>query len=210
MPGDDLLTAAILVGGKSRRMGTNKALATIRPDGTTVVESVVRALRQVAEEIVLVGSHDVARNYAFLDLPWVADIVPDSGPLGGIHAALTGTGNSHLLVTACDMPFLNVDLLRYMMSLPRGYDVLVPVIGQPQPLHAIYARSCLPLIEESLHEGRYKVSGWFDRANVRTIGESVVAQFDPSLRFSFNVNTPEDLVLARECWAGSRDEAEGA
>jgi molybdopterin-guanine dinucleotide biosynthesis protein A len=197
MPGDDRLTAAILVGGQSRRMGTNKALATIHPDGTTVVESVVRALRQVADEIVLVGSDGVAGNYTFLDLPWVADIFPGTGPLGGIHSALTGTGNSHLLVVACDMPFLNVDLLRHMMSLPRDYDVLVPVIGQPQPLHAVYARSCVPLIAESLNQGRYKVSGWFKSANVRTIEESVVAQFDPSLRSSFNVNTPEDLALAR-------------
>ena len=201
MPVDSLLTAAILVGGQSRRMGVNKALLLIAPDGTTVVESVVRKVRQVADEIVLVGADNVVADYAFLDLPWIADIVPGIGPLGGIHAALIETGNPHLLVTACDMPFLNVSLLRYMAARLRDYDVLVPVLGQAQPLHAIYARTCLPLIEESLQSGRYKVSGWFDRANVRTIEQSVVERYDPDLRSSFNVNTPEDLAVARKLWA---------
>jgi len=194
--------AAILVGGQSRRLGGPKALVPIAPDGTTVIEAVIQALGTVASEIVLAGAD--AQVYAGLDLPVVPDILPGRGPLAGIHAALAATGTQHLLVVACDMPFLSVPLLRSMASYPRDYDLLVPIIGQPQPLHAIYARSCLPLIETRLQAGLYQVTGWFGEANVRTIAQSIVEQYDPSLRSSFNVNTPEDLALARQLWTGAR------
>ena len=200
MSGDGL-TAAILVGGQSRRMGEDKALLTIEPGGVTVVESVVRALGAVTSEIVLVGSNTSA--YAFLDLPRIADAVPGAGPLGGIQAALTGTGSSHILVMACDMPFLSADLLRYMAGCPRDYDVLVPVLGQPQPLHAIYAQTCLPMIDQSLRAGQYKVTGWYEQANVRTIERATLQRYDPDLRSCFNMNTPEDVAFARsERWEG--------
>lgn len=104
----------------------------------------------------LVGT-DTA-DYAFLDLPEIADEHSGTDALEGICTALAGTGSSHVLVMACDMPFLNVNLLRYLASLDRDYDVLVPVLDQPQPLHAIYSRSCLPLIDERMQAGQYKVT----------------------------------------------------
>jgi molybdopterin-guanine dinucleotide biosynthesis protein A len=200
--GADALTAAILTGGKSRRMGEHKALLTIGPDGTTVVETVARKLGEVASEVVLVGGDQA--SYAFLVLPWIADQIPNSGPLGGIHAALAATGSPHLLVVACDMPFLNVGLLRFMAAIPRDYDALVPVLDRPQPLHAIYARSCLPLIDQRLRSGQYKVTGWFGDADVRTIDRAMMERYDPTLRSCFNMNTPDDAALARQLWADAR------
>jgi molybdopterin-guanine dinucleotide biosynthesis protein A len=200
---DEGLTAAVLVGGHSRRMGTNKALLTFGTDGTTVVESLVHKLSQVADKIVLVGMDPAA--YAFLDLPWIDDLVPGSGPLGGIYSALMETGSPRVLVTACDMPFLNVRLLQYMAALPRDYDVLVPVLEQTQPLHAIYARSCLPLIDQSLQSGRYTVTGWFGNANVRTMERSILERYDSSLRSCFNMNTREDVEWANQVRAHTSD-----
>jgi molybdopterin-guanine dinucleotide biosynthesis protein A len=200
---DDGLTAAILVGGQSRRMGTNKALLTIGTRGTTVVESVVQKLSQVANEVVLVGTDRT--DYAFLDLPWIDDLVPGSGPLGGIYSALMETGSPHVLITACDMPFLNPRLMQYMASQPRDYNVLVPVLEQTQPLHAIYARSCLPLIDQSLQSGRYKVTGWFGNANVRTMERSILERYDPTLRSCFNMNTREDVEWANQVRAHTSD-----
>lgn len=200
MGGSDL-TAAILVGGQSRRMGTNKALLAITPDGATVVETVARALAMVAHEVVLAGAATV--DYAFLGLPRLDDTVPGAGPLGGIQAVLDAASGSHVLVVGCDMPFLSVDLLRYMAAHPRDYDALVPVLGRPQPLHAIYAPSCLPLIDASLQAGRYQVTGWFAQANVREIDRETIRRHDPSLRSCFNMNTPTDVEQARQLWAGT-------
>lgn len=197
--GSDGLTAAILVGGQSRRMGRNKALLTIDPNGPTIVETVARKLSAVASEVVLVGSE--ADDYAFLDLPQIADMVPGTGVLGGIYSALAATGRPHVLVVACDLPFLNVSLLRYMASHPLDFDVLVPSLDQLQPLHAIYARTCLPLVEQSLQSGRNKVTDWFEHANVRTLERSIVQRYDPMLLSTFNMNTPEDLEIAKQVLA---------
>lgn len=181
-------------------MGQDKALLAIAPDGVTVVESVVRTVGMVADEIVLVGN--ATADYAFLGLPRIADLVPDAGPLGGIHAALTASRWPHVLVVGCDMPFLSAALLGYMGTLPRDYDVLVPVLDRPQPLHAIYARSCLPIIEQRLQVGRYQVSGWFEHANVRVIDREIVLRYDPALLSCFNMNTPEEYAFARLVLAG--------
>lgn len=197
--GSDGLTAAILVGGQSRRMGTNKALLTIDPNGPTVVETVARKLGAVANEVVLVGSETA--EYAFLDLPQIADMVAGTGVLGGIYSALAATSRPYVLVVACDLPFLNVSLLRYMAACPRDYDVLVPILDQAQPLHAIYARACLPLVEQSLRSGRYKVTGWFDHANVHTLEHSIIQRYDPTLLSTFNMNTPENFAFAKQVLA---------
>lgn len=177
-------------------MGTNKALLRLDPAGPTVVESVVQTLRQVTGDIVLVGAE--AGAYAFLDLPWLPDQYPGAGPLAGIQAALTGAQADHVLVVACDMPFLNADLLQFMASEVGHHHALIPEIGQMQPLHAIYAQSCLPAIEYHLAAGRYRVTGWLDDINVQIIDQSLVERFDPTLRSCFNLNTLEDLERARE------------
>jgi molybdopterin-guanine dinucleotide biosynthesis protein A len=177
-------------------MGQDKALVTLAPGGPTVVEMVAEAVRAVTSEIVLVGAE--SPGHAFLGLPQVADVFPGTGALGGIYSALAAASCSHVLVVACDMPFLNAGLLRYMASRPRDNDVLVPVVDRPQPLHAIYARSCLPLIEQRLRSGEYKAAGWFDDADVRTIEREIIAQYDPDLHSCFNMNTPEDFAFAKE------------
>lgn len=194
--GADPLTGAILVGGGSRRMGTNKALLHLEPGGPTVIETVFQTLRRLMDDVVLVGNP--TDDYAFLELAWFPDRMPNAGPLAGIQAALTGSRTDHVLVVACDMPFLNIELLRFMADQPRTYDVLVPEMGQVQPLHAIYARSCLPIIERHLAAGNLRTTGWFVEVDVRVIAQRVVEQHDPGLRSSFNLNTPEDLDVARE------------
>ncbi|MGN6032907.1 MAG: molybdenum cofactor guanylyltransferase [Thermomicrobiales bacterium] len=197
MSGTPPLTAAILVGGLSRRMGRDKATLTLAPDGPTVLETIVRTVATVAEEILLVDAGRRAIDLPSPALRHVIDVFPDAGPLGGIHAALASATHDHVLVVACDMPFLNADLLRVMASLPRDYDALVPLLGQPQPLHAIYARTALPLVESSLRARRFRVTGWFSRANVRLVPRTTIASVDPDVRSCFNMNTPDELAHAR-------------
>lgn len=197
--GHDDLAAAILVGGQSRRMGANKALLRLEPDGPTVVESIVRKLGEVADEVFLVGAEPA--DFAFLGLPMIPDAIPGTGALGGIHAALRASRNPQVLIVGCDLPFLSVNLLRYMASLPCDYDVLVPMVGELQPLHAIYTRTCLPVVEQCLRSGQYQVKGWLAQADVRTIEQPVVRQYDPLLLSSFNMNTPEHLAFAKQVLA---------
>ena len=192
------LTAGILVGGKSRRMGQDKALLTLEPGGPAVIEIVAGRLRVVTSEIVLVGS---TAPDVLPDVRRIADSFSGSGPLGGIHAALTAAGSERVLVVACDMPFLSVALLRFMASLSGTYDVLVPVLDRPHPLHAIYARSCLPHIERSLQAGGHQVTGWFDAVDVREIDRATIERYDPELLSCFNMNAPEDHAFAMQVHA---------
>ena len=177
-------------------MGQDKALMSITPDGPSIVETVAQKVSVVANEILLVGTN--ASHYSFLDLPLVPDAFPGTGPLGGIHSALAASGSPYVLVVACDMPFLSVSLLKYLVSIPRDYDLLVPVLDRPQPLHAIYSRACLPLLEQDLLAGKYRVTGWFENANVRTVGRTSIERFDPQFHSFFNMNTPEEYERARQ------------
>lgn len=191
------LSAAILVGGRSRRMGQNKALIRLTPDAPRLVDSVIATVRAVADEVFLVGSALDDSRWSFPGIRTVPDLVARAGALGGIHAALRAASYDHVLIVACDMPFLQVDLLRFMAEQPGGYEALMPLVGQLQPLHAIYARSALPLIEARLSASDYRVTSWFGEGTVHTIPPETVARFDPDLRSCFNMNTPRDLEEAK-------------
>ncbi len=201
MAGDGL-AAAILVGGRSRRMGENKALIRLDPHGPSVIETVVQRLGAVTGDIVLVGS--TPEDIAFLGLHHISDQTPGIGALGGIQAALGATASPHILIVACDMPFLSVNLLQHMAALPRDYDALVPMLDRPQPLHAIYARNCLPHIDRSIHSGDYRATGWLSGANVRSIDRDTMRRHDPTLLSCFNMNTPADVAHARRIIASSQ------
>lgn len=192
------LTGAILSGGASRRMGRAKALLTLEPGGPALIELVAARLGEITDHLIVVGGVPLS---VLPDVPRIPDAVAGQGPLGGIHAALAAANGSRVIVVACDMPFLNVNLLRYMVSLPEDADVIVPVTDRPQPLHAIYSPACLPHIEECLRDGNNRVTGWFDRVRVREIDRVTVAHYDPDLLSCFNMNTPEDLANAMQVHA---------
>jgi molybdopterin-guanine dinucleotide biosynthesis protein A len=185
-------------------MGQDKALLTLEPGGPPLVEIVAGHLRQVVDDVLLVGD---APSGILPDLRRIPDSFPGSGPLGGIHAALTAASGGRVLVVACDMPFLSVELMRYMASLPDDADAIVPVQDELQPLHAIYGPSCLPHIERNLRDGGYKVTAWFDRVQVQEIDRDTMARFDPELLSCFNMNTPDDLAYVLGVAAGHREAA---
>ncbi|ACZ42372.1 molybdopterin-guanine dinucleotide biosynthesis protein A-like protein [Thermobaculum terrenum ATCC BAA-798] len=189
------ITGLILVGGKSRRMGFNKALIELTPSGPTVIQTVADKLKDVCPEVILVGSQ--LEPYRFLNLPQVPDEFPNTGSLGGIYSGLKSARTDYALVVACDMPFLNTELLKYMISLPRDYDVLIPVLDEPEPMHAIYSKRCIPWIAQSIESGSYRIIGWFDRAKVKYIPKETIARFDSDFMSFFNMNTPEELEFAK-------------
>ena len=207
------LSAAILAGGQSRRMGTDKALLRLEPGGPALVELVAAAVRAVARDVFLVANDD---RLATLGLRTVPDAFPGAGALGGIYSAVAAAREEHCLVVACDMPFLAASLLRALAAAPRDYDVLAPFLtvgenrqgasdGVYETLHAIYGRGALPAMREELAARRYRIVGFFPRVRVRPFPEAAVRAVDPDLRSFFNVNTPERLAEARAILAARRE-----
>lgn len=195
------LTAAILAGGKSARMGTDKAF--VKLAGRPLIRHVLDRLALVdaiRETLVITNRPD---DYAHLGLPCIPDRVPGKGTLGGIYTALDAGQHAHVLVVACDMPLISPPLLAYMAELCAAaeppYDVVVPrVAGYPQGVHAIYSARCKTEIHAALAADRLKVIGFYDRVRVRYLDEAEYAPFDPHGRSFFNVNTPDDLDAARQ------------
>lgn len=204
------ISAAVLAGGRSSRMGTDKALLAAEPGGRTMLELALGRLREVASETFIVASG--RPEYERFGAPLVADAFPGSGALGGIASALRAARHDRCLVVACDMPLLNPDLLRMMIAFPGDWEVLAPAVdgesrqgrGQViQTLHAIYAKSCLPAIEARLAAGEYKVIGFFPEVRAVLIPERDLRRHDPELRSLVNANTPEAFAAVRLALAGS-------
>jgi molybdenum cofactor guanylyltransferase len=186
----------ILAGGQSRRMGgENKALVTV--GGLRVVERVVAALSPVFRDLLIVtNSPD---EYSFLHLPMVADLLPGNGSLGGLYTGLQSISCRYGFVVACDMPFLNTAVIRVMLQRIGSHDVVVPRIrGHLEPLHAVYARSCLPFIRDLISRGDLKIFDFYNRIDALILDESEFTPLDPEIQFILNVNRPEDLERARK------------
>jgi molybdopterin-guanine dinucleotide biosynthesis protein A len=196
------LSAAVLAGGASRRMGRDKALMTL--DGRTLLDRAVAAVASLAGDTFVVGDR---ASYHQFGVPVVADLFPGAGPLGGIATALRHARHEHVLVVACDMPFLSLPLLRAMAAQPRDYDVLVPVIGGSpnrlrtastyETLHAIYERSILPALELRIARGELQVAAALAGLVVRELPEAWLREYDPALRSFVNANRPDDWEAAK-------------
>lgn len=174
--------------------GEPKALADL--GGRRIIERVVDALSSVLEDLLIVTN--TPELYAFLGVRMVSDVFPEGGPLGGIYTGLRAARGDAVFTVACDMPFLRAEVIRAVVSRAGEADVVVPKIrGRPETLHALYARTCLPHMEEALRAGRLKVAGFFPRVRVLQIPEEEVARIaDPALCF-MNVNTQVELARAR-------------
>ena len=127
------------------------------------------------------------------------DALPGQGPLVGIYSGLRASGDDRCVAVACDMPLLSVALLRHMLELAVGFDaVVLRVGGEIEPLHAVYSRGCLGIMEEMIERGELKVRDLLPRVRVRYVEEDEVDRFDPEHLSWLNVNTLEDLRRAEE------------
>ncbi len=179
-------SAIVLAGGKSSRIGTDKALLRI-PGNPTIIQTVVAKLKTISDDVIVVTR---GRKYPDLDVKWACDVYPDGGPLAGIHAGLLVARNGHALVVACDMPFVNLQLLEYMVKVPRQYDILIPKLkAGVEPLHAVYSRRCLDPIAKRLQNHRLQTLGLLDDVIVHYLQERTIRKLDPQLQSFHNVNT---------------------
>jgi molybdopterin-guanine dinucleotide biosynthesis protein A len=183
------ISVAILAGGQSRRMGQDKALLPL--GGRLVIEWVLERVMPLSSDLTIVANSTA--KYRHFGYRVVGDVYPDKGALGGIYTAIHAARCPHCLVVACDMPFLNTDLLRYLVSLAPSFDVVVPRIeGFPETTHAVYGKGCLKPIRRRLLADQLKIIGFFDDVRVRYVERNDVARFDSSFSSFLNMNTPDD------------------
>ncbi len=188
------LTVFILAGGKSTRMGVDKAFLAL--DGRTLLGRALDLARSVTPDVRIVG--DPAKFSAYASV--VEDVFGGCGPLGGIHAALRTSQSDLNLILAVDMPLVSPALLQYLIKCAKTSTATVTVPrtnGRWQPLCAVYRREFADLAEEALREGRYKIDALFATQQTRTVEEEGLkaAGFSPNM-FQ-NLNTPEEFEAVK-------------
>jgi len=182
------ITGAILAGGKSSRMGRDKAL--LKLDGRPFVEHVASTLREVFDRVILVANDPSA--YRFLGLETIGDIYQDCGPLGGIHSALVHAGSADIFVSACDTPFVTRELVRYIVGFDLNAPARIPSFKQQlHPLCGIYTQGCLAPIVKRLEVRRLRVVDFVESIHAEVIPISPNLAFYKEDLFA-NFNTSED------------------
>lgn len=192
------MTSIILAGGKSSRLGRNKALQVI--EGKSLIQWVIDRLAILSTEIIIATAHGKAIPCSSaVEIKTVADIYPGKGPLVGIYSGLIASSSSRAIVVGCDTPFLSVGLLEYMTQLCSTFDVVVPRIGKKvEPLCAVYSKNCLVPMQGLLEQNELRISALFSMVRVRYIEEAEINSFDPEHLSFFNINSHDDLERARK------------
>lgn len=200
------ISSVILAGGKSLRLGHDKI--TEKVGNVTLLEKVISRIDSLSKDIVIVTAEE--RSFKeFADnkkIKTLADIFPGRGSLGGIYTGLKKSETFYNLVIAADMPFLNGELLAYMTEVAEGFDFVIPKIGTFfEPLHAIYSKNCVTPIETMIRKTRRVIIELFDFVKVRYVEAEEIDRFDPEHLSFFNINTVEDLELARKIADGAKN-----
>lgn len=203
------LSGVVLAGGDSRRMGENKAF--LQVGGRRLIDRVLAAVKAVTDDVVIVTN--TPEDYAGVGARRVRDKYPGTGALGGMYTGLRAAERPYCVVVACDMPFLNVDLLRYLFSYVDGYDAVIPYVGEGEPpagtdatakardlhpLHAVYSKRCLAPIRRAIERDDLRTIAFLPEVDVCFVGRREIDPFDPQCLSFFNANTPEELRQARE------------
>jgi len=183
------VTGVVLAGGRSSRLGRDKALLTL--DGEPLLARTVRLLHGLADDVIVLGPPE--RGALAPGARVLPDERPGDGPLPALATALREMRGERLVAVATDMPLLNPSLLAYLLDRSEGYDVAVPRVGgRTQQLHAVYARACLPAVEAQLSRDDLKIDRFFGTVRTLVVEEDEIAALDPDF-FSFrNVNTAAD------------------
>lgn len=184
-----------MAGGKSSRFRGNKAFAKI--SSQRLIDRIIAELKAVLPNIILVTN--TPHEYCTLDVELVSDIIPGRGPLSGIHAGLVASPFELNFVTACDMPFINKDIVAYLINQTTASDdVVVPVIGgYPEPLAAVYRKTCIRPVEDCIITTKYQVKSFYPMVHVKYIPEKDLIKFGGEKSF-FNINTRDDFRTAMD------------
>ncbi len=202
-----MVTGIILAGGKSRRMGQNKAL--LRLGNETLIGHVIHRIQPITDELLLITNSP--EEYIHLGITMHGDIIPNAGALGGIHAGLAYASHETVICVGCDNPFLMPNLLTYLVSVLGKHDAVMPWTDKEegqitlQTLCAVYSKRCLSIIEEMLNELDLRVHALQERANVLCLSPEVWKTYDSEGHSFFNVNTPADFEKAQVIYGTLRE-----
>ncbi len=185
-------SAVVLAGGKSSRMGFDKAL--IKIQDKSMVEMVLGQLEGIFDDLIVVTN--TPENYEHLNARIVTDILKGAGPLGGIHAGLKTAESRYVFLTACDMPFISIEYINYMKKIARTYlpDAVISEKGKwVEPFHSFYSRDIIPDIEINIKNNLYKIYDTLKQKCLVKVSEEKVREYSPDLRIFLNINNREDL-----------------
>ena len=187
------MTGIVLAGGKNIRMGRNKA--TLPWQQSDFLHVILQKLSSICTELIVVTNTPLSIKMA--NVRSISDIIPDCGPLSGIHAGLKHASSPAAFITACDMPYIQPAAVAWLGSRLDDWDAVAPNDGFfLEPLFACYAKTCIPVIELLLAQGVRKTQTLFEHIRYQSVPVAALRQFDPSLRLLQNINAPEDYQRA--------------
>jgi molybdopterin-guanine dinucleotide biosynthesis protein A len=185
------MTGIILSGGKSLRMGENKAFIEI--EGVPIIQRIYTLFKELFHEVIIVTNQ--IELFKKFDSKIYSDLLSDKGALGGLYTGLFFSNFHYSFCVACDMPFLNKSLVQYLIKRIGDEDVIVPRTKDGlQPLHAIYSKNCLDPIKEIIEQGKFKIIDIYHQVQVNIIEEADFISLDPFRESFINVNTPKELL----------------
>ena len=187
-------TAAILAGGRARRLGGRpKALLPLGKH--RIIDRQIDALRPVVDEIFVITNEP--EMYAKCGIPVCTDILPGHGPLSGLHTALLVANSVQVIVLGGDMPFVTTRFLKFLLDQGRDVELGIPRSAAGyQPLCASYQRACAAVVERQINSGTRQMADLIHHADTQTLSSNHLARFDPYGTLFFNVNTPSDYARA--------------
>jgi molybdenum cofactor guanylyltransferase len=190
------VSGVLIAGGKSRRMGMDKRLLTV--GGTNLFHRTLSLLEQMFSETIVVLAQPVA-SLEVRGSRVVYDVIPDTGSLGGLYTGLMAASHPRIFAVACDMPFLDADMMRFMASFDSAADIVVAKLQSGfQPLHALYSRSCLPFLKAMAADRDLKIQKLYGAQQLRVtvVDMADIASVSNGLKSFRNVNTAEELAQA--------------
>ena len=192
------ITGIILAGGKSTRIGVNKALLKI--GRKTIIDNIISRISPLFSKIILITNYP--DEFCFLkknSISLFPDVISGANSMGGIYSGLSHSKTRYNFLFACDMPFVNPELVSYMIKGIQGNDIVIPE-GKTgyEPLHAIYSKNCLKSFKKLIQKGDLKITNIFKFVKVKVITQKEVSRFDPEGIAFFNVNTMADYNKIKE------------
>jgi molybdopterin-guanine dinucleotide biosynthesis protein A len=196
-----MVTIAIQSGGLSTRMGEEKGLVPFC--GKPLIQNVLERVQRIGDEILIVSNKPDLYN--FLNVKIVSDLYPNFGALAGLHSALFHAANEFVVNLACDIPYVNPNLIAHLLEQLKSHpevDVVIPRTERGfEPMQAVYRKGrSLPAVETTIQQGKRKMVSWFELVTVMEIEEPILRTFNQKLENFLNMNTKEELKAAQEEW----------
>lgn len=188
----DFGTAAILCGGESRRMGFDKS--EIKVNDKLLIEIIAEALEQVFENIILISNDK--EKFKHTKYKVVQDIIQRAGPAGGIYTALNYASSKYVFITACDMPIINLNYIKYMMEVIKNKNVegvAAYNCGQLEPLYSFYSVDMISTFKDQLEKNNFKIFELISHCNMHYVIDEKVREYSKDMNIFTNLNYKSDL-----------------